>query len=112
MIKSKEYSDRRSDAFNAKAALLEKFRRATAAPDLAAKLATRCEVAQARDTRRASREAERLAEQQIAAAEVAAVAEQEIRRQAAEAATIEASQSAQDRRIALVLSDEAARKTV
>lgn len=111
MIKTKEYSDRRSDAFNAKAALLEKFRRATAAPDLAAKLVARCEVARARDARRASREAERLAEQQIAAAEVAAVAEQEIRRQAAEAATIEASQSAQDRRIALVLSDEAARKT-
>ncbi|MWP39087.1 hypothetical protein GQY15_16025 [Rhodobacter sphaeroides] len=108
MTKFKEYSDRRSDASNAKAALLEKFKSATAAPDLAVKLAVRAEVARARDARRAARDAEKL---QIAAAEAAAVVEEDVRRQAAEAAAIEASQRAQDRRIALVLSDEAARKT-
>ncbi|AZB56758.1 hypothetical protein EBL89_16175 [Cereibacter sphaeroides] len=106
-----EYSDRRSDASNAKAALLEKFKSATAAPDLAVKLAVRAEVARARDARRAARDAEKLEQLQIAAAEAAAVVEEDVRRQAAEAAAIEASQRAQDRRIALVLSDEAARKT-
>ncbi|MGP3699524.1 DUF6481 family protein [Rhodobacter sp. NSM] len=111
MTKFKEYSDRRSDASNAKAALLEKFKSATAAPDLAVKLAARAEVARARDARRAAREAEKLEQLQIAAAEAAAVVEEDVRRQAAEAAAIEASQRAQDRRIALVLSDEAARKT-
>lgn len=111
MLKIKEYSDRRSDAINAKAVLLAKFKGATAAPDLAEKLAARAEVARLRDARNAAREAEKLAKQQIAVAEAAAVAEEEMQRQAAEAATIEASQLAQARRIALVLSDEAARKS-
>ncbi len=111
MTKFKEYADRRGDAVKAKGALLQKFRNATAAPDLAAKLAARTEVARARDVRCAARDAEKLAEQQRVAAEAAAVVEEDIRRHAAEAAAIEASQLAQARRIALVLSDEAARKS-
>ncbi len=111
MTKFKEYADRRGDAVKAKEALLQKFRNATAAPDLAVKLAARAEVARARDLRRAAREAEKLAEQRRVADEAAAVVEADMRRQAAEAAAIEASRSAQDRRIALVLSDEAARKS-
>ena len=111
MTKIKEYSDRRSDAINAKSALLEKFRSATAAPDRAEKLAARAEVARLRDARHAARESNKLADQQIAAAEAAADAEEEMNRQAAEAANIEAGRLAQARRIALVLSDEAARKT-
>lgn len=111
MTKFKEYADRRGDAVKAKEALLQKFRNATAAPDLAVKLAARAEVARARVLRRAAREAEKLAEQRRVADEAAAVVEADMRRQAAEAAAIEASRSAQDRRIALVLSDEAARKS-
>lgn len=110
MTKAKEYSDRRSDASKAKAALLEKFRTATAAPDLASKRAARAEVVRARDARRAARNAEKLAEQQRVAAEAAEAVEEVMRQKAAEAAAIEASQSDQARRIALVLSDEAARK--
>lgn len=110
MIKVKEYADRRSDAANAKAALLEKFRSAATAPDLAQKLAVRGEVARLRNARLAAREAEKQAHQQIVAAEAAAVIEAELQRKAEEAAMIEAKQSAQTRRIALVLSDEAARK--
>lgn len=109
-MKVKEYADRRSDAANAKAALLQKFKSAIAAPDLSIKLAARAEVARQRDARLALREAEKQAQQQIAAAEAAAIVEAELQRQAAEAAMIEANQSAQARRIALVLSDEAARK--
>lgn len=111
MTKVKEYSDRQSDAIKAKAALLEKFRSATAAPDLAAKLAARAEVARARDVRRAARDAEKLAEQQRAVDLAAAVVEEDMRRLAAENAVIEERQSAQAKRIALVLSDEAARKS-
>lgn len=111
MTKVKEYSDRQSDAIKAKMALLEKFRSATAAPDLAAKLAARAEVARARDVRRAARDAEKLAEQQRAADLAAAVVEEDMRRLAAENAVIEERQSAQAKRIALVLSDEAARKS-
>jgi hypothetical protein len=111
MIKVKEYSDRRGDASKSKETLLEKFRNATAAPDLALKLAARVEVARAREVRHAAREAEKLAEQQRIADEAAAVVEEDLRRQAAEAAAIEARQSAHDRRIALVFSDEAARKS-
>lgn len=110
MLKVKEYADRRSDAANAKAALLEKFRSAIVAPDLSMKRAARAEVARLRDARLALREAEKLAQQHIAAAEAAALVEAEVQRQAAAAAIIEANQSAQARRIALVLSDEAARK--
>ncbi|KQB12991.1 hypothetical protein H9N28_14155 [Rhodobacter capsulatus] len=111
MLKTKEHFDRRSDAVSAKAALLEKFKSATAAPDLARKLAARAEVARLRDARHAARAAEKLKAQQIAEAETAAVAEAERQRQAAEVATLEAEKLAKARRIALVLSDEAARKT-
>lgn len=110
MIKVKEYADRKSDAANAKAALLEKFRSAAKAPGLAKKLAVRDEVARLRDVRLAARKAEKQAEQQIEAAKAAAVIETEMQRRAEEAALIEAKQSAQAKRIALVLSDEAARK--
>jgi hypothetical protein len=111
MTKSKEYSNPQGDANKAKAALLEKFRNASAATDLSAKLAAHAEVARARDARHAARDAEKLAERQRVADEAAAVVAEEMRRQAAEAAEIKASQSAQDRRIALVLSDEAARRS-
>jgi len=111
MTKVKEYSDRRGDASKSREALLEKFRNASAAPDLAVKLTARAEVARARELRHAAREAEKLAEQKHLADEAAAVVAEDMRRQAAEAAALEASQSAQDRRIALVLSDEAARKS-
>lgn len=110
ILKVKEYADRRSDAANAKAALLEKFKSAIAAPDLSMKLAARAEVARLRDARLALRDAEKRAQQEIAAAEVAALVETEVQRLAAAAAIVEANQSAQARRIALVLSDEAARK--
>lgn len=111
MTKVKEYSDPRGDASKSRESLLEKFRNASAAPNLAVKLAARAEVARARELRHAAREAEKLAEQQRLADEAAAVVAEDMRRQAAEAAALEASQSAQDRRIALVLSDEAARKS-
>ena len=111
MTKSKEYSNPQGDANKAKAALLEKFRNASAATDLSAKLAAHAEVARARDARHAARDAEKLAERQRVADEAAAVVAEEMRRQAAEAAEIKASQSVQDRRIALVLSDEAARRS-
>ena len=111
MTKSKEYSNPQGDANKAKAALLEKFRNASAATDLSAKLAAHAEVARARDARHAARDGEKLAERQRVADEAAAVVAEEMRRQAAEAAEIKASQSAQDRRIALVLSDEAARRS-
>lgn len=110
MLKVKEYADRKSDAANAKAALLEKFRNAVVAPELSMKLAARAEVARLRDARLARREAEKRAEKEIAAAAAAALVEAEVQRQAAAAAIVEANQSAQARRIALVLSDEAARK--
>jgi len=110
MLRTKDYSDRRSDAINAKAALLEKFKSATAAPDLAEKLAARAEVARLRDARHAARDAEKRKAQESAAAEVAAIAEAEAQRKADEAATLEAGKLAQERRIALVLSDDAARK--
>lgn len=109
MAKLKEYSNPQSDANKAKAALLAKFRTASAT-DLSEKLAANARVAQARDARHAARDAEKLAERQRVADEAAAVVAEDLRRQAAEAAEIEASQSAQDRRIALVLSDEAARQ--
>ena len=110
MLRPKDYADRRSDAISAKAALLAKFKCATTAPDLAEKLAARAEVARLRNARHAARDAEKLKAQESAAAEAAAVAEAEAQRKAAEAATLEAGKLAQARRIALVLSDDAARK--
>ena len=95
MLRPKDYADRRSDAITAKAALLAKFKCATTAPDLAEKLAARAEVARLRDARHAARDAEKLKAQESAAAE---------------AATLAAGKLAQARRIALVLSDDAARK--
>lgn len=111
MAKLKEYSNPRGDANKANAALLEKFRNASATTDLSVKLAAHAEVARARDARHAAREAEKLAERQRVADEAAAVIAEEMRHQAEEAARIETSQSARDRRIALVLSDEAARQS-
>ncbi|ADE86619.1 DUF6481 family protein [Rhodobacter capsulatus] len=110
MLKTKDYSDRRHDAISAKVALLEKFKSATSAPDLVLKRAARAEVARLRDARQAAREAEKRKAQESAAAEAAAVAEAEAQRKAAEVAALEAGKQAQARRIALVLSDDAARK--
>jgi hypothetical protein len=110
MTKTKEYSDRQGDASKAKAALLEKFRTASASTDLSVKLAAHAEVARARDLRHAAREAEKRAERQRLAEEAAAAVAEDLRRQAADAADLAARQSAQDKRIALVLSDEAARQ--
>lgn len=111
MAKLKEFSNPQSDATKAKAALLEKFRNAAATTDLSAKLAANAEVARAREARHAARDAEKLAERQRVADEAAAVVAEEMRQEADKAAEIAASQSAQDRRIALVLSDEAARRS-
>lgn len=111
MTKNNNYSDRLNSAINAKADLLQRFRKATAAPDLAAKLAAREDVARARDARRTARVTEKQAEQQRAMAEAASAIQEETRRQAAEHAASEERQLAQDKRLADVLSDEAARKT-
>lgn len=108
--KNDNYSDRLNNAINAKAALLQRFRNATAAPDLAAKLAAREDVARARDARRIARATGKQAEQQRAMAEAASAIQEETRRQAAEHAASEERQLAQDKRLADVLSDEAARK--
>lgn len=110
MTKNNNYSDRLNSAINAKADLLQRFRKATAAPDLAAKLAAREDVARARDARRTARVTEKQAEQQRAMAEAASAIQEETRRQAAEHAASEERQLAQDKRLADVLSDEAARK--
>lgn len=110
MTKNNNYSDRLNSAINAKADLLQRFRKATAAPDLAAKLAAREDVARARDARRTARVTEKQAEQQRAMAEAASAIQEETRRQAAEHAASEDRQLAQDKRLADVLSDEAARK--
>lgn len=110
MTKNNNYSDRLNSAINAKADLLQRFRKATAAPDLAAKLAAREDVARARDARRIARVTEKQAEQQRAMAEAASAIQEETRRQAAEHAASEERQLAQDKRLADVLSDEAARK--
>lgn len=111
-MKTKEYSDRRSDAAAAKAAMLERFQnfRAAAAPELSARLAARAEVARAREERIAARDAVKAAEKAQAAAEAARIAEEILRQRAAEVSSQEAHRLASDRRIALVLSDEAARK--
>ena len=110
MTKANNYSDRLNNAINAKADLLKKFRNAAAAPDLAAKLAAREGVARARDARRVARDAAKQAELQRAAAEAASAIQDEIRRQAVEHAASKERQLAQDKRLADVLSDEAARK--
>lgn len=116
-MKHKEYSDRRGNAANAKAALLDSFKTALAAAEIGMTetLAARSEFAKAREERRALREAEKVAEQNRLADEAAAVeneiAQKRAEEQAEKRAASEARQSAQDMRIALVLSDEAARKT-
>ena len=92
--------------------MIESFKaaQAAAAPGLAARCAERVEIARARDARRSARDADRLAEEQRVAAQEAALAEEQLQLEAAEIATRGARQSAQNKRIALVLSDEAARK--
>lgn len=84
--------------------------KAAAAPGLAARLAARAEVAKARDQRIAAREAEKAAEKLQAAAEVAQIAEEDLRQREAEISSAEAHRLARDNRMALVLSDDAARK--
>lgn len=84
--------------------------KAAAAPGLVARLAARAEVARARDERIAARGAEKAAEKLLAGAEAARIAEEELRQREAEISSAEAHRVARDNRIALVLSDEAARK--
>lgn len=109
---AKEFSERRGNATSARLSMIESFKaaQAAAAPRLAARSAERVEIAQAREARRATRDAERLAEVHRVAAQEAALAEEQLQLEAAEIATRDARQSAQDKRIALVLSDEAAGK--
>ena len=111
-MRNKEYSDRRSDAAAARAAMLERCQssKTAAAPGLVARLAARAEIAKARDERVAAREAEKAAEKLQAAAEAARIAEEDHRQREAEISSAEAHRLARDNRIALVLSDEAARK--
>ena len=111
-MRNREYSDRQSDAAAAKAAMLERCKnsKAAAAPGLIARLAARAEVARARDQRIAAREAEKVAEKLQATAEAERIAEEELRQREAEISSAEARRLAHDNRIALVLSDEAARK--
>lgn len=111
MSKVKDYSDRQNSALSAKAELLRKFRNAAASSDLAAKLAAREDVARARDVRRLARDEQKRAEQQRVEAEIASAIHEDICRQAAEAAAIQEKHLAQTRRLANVLSDEAARKS-
>lgn len=108
-IKNSEFSDRRSAAADAKAALLQIYRAAkeAAEPTREAKQAERLAFAEAREVRRAQREQIKLDQHRRIAAETA-------NREAALAATaradIDARKMADKNRIARVLEDEATRK--
>lgn len=69
--RDKDFNDRREHAANARAAMLERFRSRPAAddPEMVAKQAERKAVAEAREQRRAEREAARKAEDERIAAE-------------------------------------------
>lgn len=113
-MKPVEFSDRRSDATNAKAAMLENFRlaQAKAAEGQQARLAERREIAAAREERQAAREQLKRAEEQLALDAAAAAAAEKAREEAEKAASEEGLKDAHARRIALVFSDEAARKAL
>ena len=103
LAKGKDFNDRRDDAAKARQAMLERFK-ARPAPDdpgIVAKLAERRAVAEAREQRRAEREAIRKAEEERIAAEKLAAeiaelerAELEAARKAEEEAELLASQKA------------------
>ena len=114
MKKTKEFSDRRGNATDAKAAMLEKFRKAQAASaeGLEARLAERVAIAKAREERQAAREQEKRDEAQRILDEAAAAKAAEARRLEEEREAAQAHMTAHEKRIALVLSDEAARKAL
>lgn len=114
MMKTKEYSDRRGDAASAKAAMMEKFRKAKAeaAAGEEARLQARVEMARAREERQAARELEKQEAALRLIAEAEAKVAEEARLKAEAKAAAEAHMTPQEKRIALVLSDEAARKAL
>jgi hypothetical protein len=105
-----DFNDRRDDAANARKAMLERFKSRPPAndPEVLAKQAERIAIAEARDKRRAEREAIRKAEEERLAAEKLAAElaelqrkEEEARRRAeAEALQVAAQKAARDLRYA------------
>lgn len=103
------FADRRKTADSAKKALLEKFSAAPKADDPAVqeRLAARQAVAEAREARRAERDALKIAERERLAAEAEAAAAEAGRLEREEA---EAREAKLNESIARVMADEAARK--
>lgn len=110
-IKKTELSERRGTAADAKAALLQAYRAAkeAAEPLREARQQERILVAEARETRRALREQEKLAEQIRLETETR---ERDAAIAAAVSAEADARERAHDQRIARVLDDEAMRKAM
>ncbi len=108
-IKDSEFSDRRSTAADAKAALLQAYRAAqeAAEPTRKARQAERLAIAEARESRRAERAQVKFDEQKRIAAEAV---ERDAAIAAEARAEIEARELANKNRVARVLADEAARK--
>jgi hypothetical protein len=111
-----EFSDRRSTAADAKAALLQAYWAAqeAAEPTREARQAERLAIAEARESRRAEREQVKFDEQKRIAAEAAerdaAIAAEAAAIAAQARAEIEARETANKNRVARVLADEATRK--
>jgi hypothetical protein len=103
------FAERRTAAADAKRQLLAKFASAPKPtdPEMQEKLAAREAVAQAREARRAEREAQKKAERDRLLAEAAAVA---AAAEAEERAEAEARQAEMADRVSRVVADEAARK--
>lgn len=108
-LRDTEFSDRRSTAADAKAALLKAYRAAqeAAEPNRLARQAERQAVAEAREERRAERDRQKAEELERIRAEAA---EREAAIEAAARAEIEAIEAAQKNRVSRVILDEAARK--
>lgn len=108
-IRDNDFSDRRNTAAGAKATLLRNFLETKEAAELTrpAREEERLAVARAREERRAERErARRDAEERV----LQQIAERQAAAQAVAAAEVEAREGAENRRIARVIEDEAARK--
>ncbi|MGO4339542.1 DUF6481 family protein [Labrys sp. KB_33_2] len=108
-IRNDEFSDRRSRAIDAKAALLQGYRAAkeAAAPSRETRQAERIAIAEARELRRVEREQIKLAEQARLEAEIA---QRSAIAMAAASAEADARELAAKTRISRVIEDEAARK--
>lgn len=88
LAKGKDFNDRRDDAAKAREAMLERFKSRPPPddPEVVAKLAERRAIAEAREQRRAERDAARKAEEERLAAEKLAAELAELERQELEAA--------------------------